>query len=320
MPLPDNLPAYKDLPVKAGAPPHSSWGVFGDDDQIGTVNLITPEKALEAARLVRTGKSFSLNWDLEEPRPAMFGRGTPRHTILGAGYGRDDVLDNFFPQSSSQWDGLTHIRHPEYDWYNGVTAEQITGREGTRNGIEHWARRGMVTRGVLLDVARYLASQGRPIGGTQTVRFSVEDLEATRRACGGVELRRGDILLVRSGWMAWYLQATQPERQAALGNLAANGMPGLRADEAMLAYLWDHGVAAVASDNVSLEAWPMDPSIGSLHRALIPLLGMPIGEMFYLEALAADCATDGVYEFMLTSAPLNILGGVGSPPNAIAIK
>jgi hypothetical protein len=319
MSVPERLPSYSELPIKAGAPAGSAWGVFGDDDQVGTVNLMTPAKALEAARLVRTGKSFSLNWELEEPRPAMFGRGTPRHTILGAGYGRDDVLDNFFPQSSSQWDGLTHIRHPDHGWYNGVGPEQVTGLPGTRNGIERWGRRGMVTRGVLLDVARHLQAQGRAVGGTETVRFSVEDLESTRRA-HSVELHAGDLLLVRSGWMAWYLGASQPERQAQLGNLAAAGMPGLRAGDEMLAYLWDNHVAAVASDNVTLEAWPMDPAIGSLHRTMLPLLGMPIGEMWYLEALAEDCAADGVYEFLVTSAPLNLLGGVGSPPNAIAVK
>jgi kynurenine formamidase len=311
------MPSYAELPVKAGAPAGSAWGLFGHDDQLGCINLITPEKALEAAKLVKTGKSFSLNWELEQPVPTMFGRGLPRHTIIAAGYGRDDVLDNFFPQSSSQWDGLTHIIQPELDaFYNGVKPSEVTGRPGTKNGIEHWAKRGMVTRGVLLDVARYLESQGRPVAGNESTRFSVEDLESTRRA-HGVEIHQGDILLIRSGWMAWYNQAGLPDRlpMSFTPNIKT---PGIEGSMEMVTYLWDLHIAAAASDNVSLEAFPMQGV--SLHRHLIPLLGLPIGEMWFLEALAEDCAADGVYDFMLTSAPLNILGGVGSPPNAIAIK
>ena len=97
--------------------------------------------------------------------------------------------------------------------------------------------------------------------------------------------------------------------------------PGIGPDEEMASYLWDLHIAAVAADNPALEAWPPGPESGGfLHFRLIPLLGMNIGEFWYLEDLAADCAQDGVYEFMFTSAPLNVPGGVGSPPNALAIK
>jgi kynurenine formamidase len=319
MPVPDRLPSYKELLTREGAPPGSSWGVFGADDQVGCVNLMTPEKAVEAAGLVRTGKSFALNWEFEQPNPALFRRGNFRHTITGQGTGRDDIIDNFYPQASSQWDGLTHVGHPQHGFYNGVTAEQITGREGTRNGIEHWARRGMVTRGVLLDVARHLSSAGTPVAGNEARRFSVDELEATRRA-QGVEVRPGDVLLVRSGWMEWYLKASPQERMA-ITNIQNLRAPGIASTEDMAEYLWDMHVAAVAGDHPSLEAWPPTAETGGfLHQRLIGLLGIPIGELWYLEGLAADCAQDGVYEFMFTSAPLNILGGVGSPPNAIAIK
>ena len=87
MPVPERLPSYSELPVKAGAPPRSAWGLFGDDDQVGCVNLMTPAKAVEAARLVRTGRSFALNWEFELPMPAMFRRGNLRHTITGQGFG-----------------------------------------------------------------------------------------------------------------------------------------------------------------------------------------------------------------------------------------
>ncbi len=314
------LPSYDELPVTAGAPPGSAWGLFGADDQVGTVNLMTPEKAVEAARLVRRGVTFPLNWDLALPRPALFNRGTYRQTIFSnSAIHHDDILDNFYPQASSQWDGLSHMGHPQHGFYNGVRKEEITGRPGTKLGIEHWARRGMVTRGVLLDVARHCERSGQPVDGGATVRFPATLLEETRRA-QGVEIRPGDVLLIRSGWMAWYLEAPEETRRhiAHRPNLRA---PGLAADAAMKRYLWDLHIAAIAADCPALEAWPPDlEGDGFLHWTLIGLFGMPIGELWYLEELAADCARDGVYEFMFTSAPLHIVGGVGSPPNALAIK
>jgi kynurenine formamidase len=177
----------------------------------------------------------------------------------------------------------------------------------------------MVTRGVLLDVASYLASQGSRVAGNEAKRFSVDELEATRKA-QGLEIRQGDMLLIRSGWMDWYLNATPQERMAItqMQNLRA---PGIAATEDMAEYLWDLHIAAVAGDAPSMEAWPPTQDTGGfLHQRIIGLFGMPIGELWYLEALAEDCAADGVYEFMFTSAPLNILGAVGSPPNALAIK
>ncbi len=96
--------------------------------------------------------------------------------------------------------------------------------------------------------------------------------------------------------------------------------PGLAPTTEMAAFLWDLHVAAVAADNPALEAYPPATDDDFLHRTLIPLLGIPIGELWYLDDLANDCADDGVYEFMLTSAPLHMPGGVGSPPNALAIK
>jgi kynurenine formamidase len=317
MAVPDRLPSYAELPVREGAPPGSAWGVFGEDDELGCVNLMTPAKAVEAARLVRTGRSFPLNWEFELPRPALFRRGNLRHTITGQGFGRDDVIDNFYPQASSQWDGLTHVGHPQHGFYNGVQEDQITGQPGTRNGLEQVARRGMVTRGVLLDVGRHLRSAG--YAPNEAYRLSVQELEAVRKA-EGVEVRPGDVLLLRTGWTAWYLGA-DPQTRLAISSPQVLRAAGLAATDDMAAYLWDLHVGAVASDNPSLEAWPPTPETGGfLHQRVIGLLGIMIGELWYLEELAADCAADGVYDFLFTSAPLNVLGGVGSPPNAIAVK
>ncbi|MBI5947546.1 MAG: cyclase family protein [Chloroflexi bacterium] len=319
MPVPGQLPSFDQLPAVDGAPPQSAWWLFGRDDQVGLFNLQTPERIAEAAKLVRRGAMFPLNWDLELPSPPLYGRGGLRHTILGSGVSRDDVYDNFFPQASSQWDSLVHVGHPAHGFYNGVREEEVTGKPGTRGGIEHWARRGIAGRAVLLDVGRYLESQGRPIDCATDRRITVDELEACRRA-QGVEIQAGDVLLIRTGWIEWYLQQDVRVR-AGLANMATFRAPGLLAGEAMARYLWDLHVVASATDCPALEAWPPTPETGGfLHFYLIGLFGMAIGELWDLSKLAADCAADGRYDAFFTSAPLNKLGGVGSPPNAIAFK
>jgi kynurenine formamidase len=178
---------------------------------------------------------------------------------------------------------------------------------------------------VLLDFARwYEREYGRTLAGDGTYRITVDELEMTRRA-QGVEIRTGDVLLLRTGWMAWYEQQDQAGRER-FSDYANLKHAGLDASEEMARYLWDLGVCAAASDNTALEATPppggitVPPGPEFLHYYLLGRLGMAIGEMFYLEQLAADCAEDGVYEAFFTSAPLNKLGGAGSPPNALAIK
>ena len=90
----------------------------------------------------------------------------------------------------------------------------------------------------------------------------------------------------------------------------------------MAEYLWDLHIAAIAVNNASVEAWPVPnaPEPFQLHSMLLANFGMPLGELFDLDALAADCAADGVYESLLVSSPLHVVGGVASPPNAVAIK
>jgi kynurenine formamidase len=315
----DGLPSYVELSRREDAPKGSSWGLFGPDDQLGTVNFLTPERVRAAAALVRRGAVFSLNLPLDLPSPPLFGRGSYRHHIERhpSGAAHDDYLDNFYLQASSQWDGLSHVGSARYGFYNGAQASDVTGKEGTRNGIEHWARRGIVGRGVLADVARFLASRGTPIDPCSSTAIKVADLEQTL-AHQRTAIRPGDILLVRTGWLDWYLHGTtQGVRERIAQDLHS---PGLEGSIEMAGWLWDHRIAAVASDAPALEPWPWDLSVGALHVRALALLGMPFGELWDLEALAADCAEDGVYEFLLTSAPLNLRGGVGSPPNALAIK
>lgn len=328
MAIETRLPRYKDLPLDPSQPPRSAWGVFGADDQIGTVNLLTPERVRRAAALVKKGAVFSLNWNMEKPDPPILGRTPMRHHIIdltpgtdASEWGTDDYYDSYWTQSSTQWDALSHMPHPEYGYYNGVQRADITGQPGSRNGIDNWARRGIAGRFVLADVARHLASVGRPIDAARRVEIPIDAVQAALDA-QGVQLEGGDVLLIRMGWINWYEQASE-ETRVAISKLGGPELqaPGLSAAESTLEWLWDNRVAAVACDVPALEAMPYTPTVeGFLHFRIIPLLGMAVGEMFALDALAADCAADGVYEGLFTAAPLNKLGGSGSPGNALALK
>jgi kynurenine formamidase len=315
------LPDYADLPPAPDGG-RSAWGLFGPDDNLGLVNLMTPERIAAAARLVRKGQVFCLDLPLGSISPALAAfRGTPRHHLLHvpgtAGF--DDVYDNFYPQAGSQWDSLAHVGYAPDQMYNGATEAEILA--GARNTIEHWARHGMAGRAVLLDVERALRDTGRAYNPGVNVEFGVEDLELARRQAG-VEFAAGDVILLHTGFAAWYFEQPGQVRLRLHGNPAA---PGVAHTEAICEYLWNTHAAAIASDTFAVEAFPADRSgeahpFGFLHNMLIGQLGLALGELWWLADLAADCAADDVYEMFLVSAPMNAPGGIGSPANAVAIK
>jgi kynurenine formamidase len=317
------LPRHDELPVREGAPAGAAWGVFGDDDQLGTIKLLTPATVVGAARSIRSGRTFALNLPIDIPNPPLFGRGKHNHVIKQyASYILDDYLDNFYPQASSQWDALCHVKHPKYGSYNGIPDTEITGYGGTKLGIDNLASRGIAGRGVLADIGRYHQKHGRSLDFMTNEMIALEELWDTLRE-QKTKIHDGDVLLVRIGWTQAYLAMT-PDQKAALA--AKTKSPGIEGTARTAKWLWDSRISAVASDSPALEAMPPpknpDPSQPSdlLHFHMLSFFGMPIGEMWNLEELAEDCANDGHYDFFFTSAPLNIPGGVGSPPNAIAVK
>lgn len=309
------LPRYVDLPVRDDAPPGSSWGVFGTDDEIGTINWLTPNTVRDAASLVRRGAVFSLNWRMDLPSPAIMGRPSIRQKPIRLGAGWDDQYDEYNTQSSSQWDSLAHVAHPLYGFYQGRDRDTVTATKGGRNGIDNWARRGLAGRFVLLDLARHLNLEP-----DQATAIRVADLEATL-VSQGLTLHPGDVLLLNYGWIDWYNGLSFDERRE-LAELEQFPCPGLEPSEAIAAWLWDNQVAAIAADNPAVELMPFDESDPDafLHYRLIALLGFALGEMFDLRALVEDCRNDGVYEGLFCSAPLTTPGGAGSPANALAIK
>ena len=319
VPAGPRLPRYDELPVRPGAPQGAAWGVFGDNDEVGTINLLSPERVRAAAGSIRSGRVFALNLPINIPDPPLFTRGKHTHTVKifpNAEFVLDDYLDNFYPQASSQWDALCHVKHPMLGAYNGIPDREITGRGGARLGIDNLARRGIAGRGVLPDIARYYDRVGKALNYTQPESIPLEDLEATLSA-QKAKLQPGDILLIRIGWTKFYLSASE-ETKAELARETV--VPGIEGTSRVARWIWDHHLAAVASDSPALEALPKGEGDDFLHFHMLSFFGMPIGEMWNLEGLAEDCAADGRYDFFLTSAPLNVPGGVGSPPNALAIK
>jgi kynurenine formamidase len=303
----------------------SNWGRWGDDDQRGTLNFITPVRLVDAGRLIRTGKMFSLGIPIEGGGCAGGGtrRADPVHLmslmphdrqfIDGAQFADDYVAMPV--QCGTQWDGLAHCAYDGL-MYNGVPISVVSASGcAARLGIEHIAC-GIAGRGVLLDVAALANVDCLPAGHVVTSA----DLEAAERR-EGVRVGPGDILLVRTGMrrkMRAPVRARTVDRER--HGWLLDPEPGLSQD--CCAWLHAREVAAVASDNYALEVIPVEDRRATLpvHCILIRDMGMSVGELFDLEALTEDSAIDGVWEFFFAAPPLHIAHALGSPINPLAIK
>jgi kynurenine formamidase len=301
--------------------PHHNWGRFGDLDQIGTANHLTPERVAAAAARVKTGKRFSLALPIGPPTPGGY-RSEPLHFygmaagdgVLGSGRGgaRYPVSDDYIVmalQASTQLDGFGHVGG-DSTLYNGYWAGLVTATGGARRlGVHHLAR-GIVGRGVLLDVARHLGAEhlepGFPVGP--------DELDGAARA-QGVTIGAGDIVLVHTGHVGWKLGLTPGSPDA-----ANRSEPGI--STRAIPWLHEHDVAMIATDTAACSVVPPEPGDEFLtwHVAALRDLGLLVGELFDLDGLAADCASDGVYDGLFVAAPMPIVGASGSPLNPLFIK
>jgi len=309
---------FDKLPVLPGSGLRHSWDVHGPGDQLGTLNRLTPAVVAAATAGVRTGERVGVSLPLGLPDPPFFGRQAFKHSFVPMGpFAWDDWVDGFYLQCSSQWDGLRHVGSGPDGWYGGWRGRPDADPEPL--GIHHWAERGIIGRGVLVDLAASRVDTG--YDPFTSVAFGPDDLAAALSAAG-VALRYGDILCVRTGWVDKYLTLDRAERvelAAGLADVTGHAAAGLSGSEEMSRFLWDSGVAAVACDNLSVEVVPGDPSVGSLHGRPIPHLGFAIGELFDFGPLAQACRRARRHEFLFVSVPLNVTGAVGSPANAVAI-
>ena len=170
---------------------------------------------------------------------------------------------------------------------------------------------------MLLDYAAWCDQNGVPVEPFTTTSIPAATLQKVASS-QGTSLRRGDILLVRSGWLRGFEQLTDAQR----ADLAAIQNPpaiGLESSEATLRWAWDQGFAAVGGDQPSLEAWPCQNKDFWLHEWFLAGWGLPIGELFDLERLSEECRRQKRWTFFFSSIPLNVPGGVASPPNGVAI-
>jgi len=308
--------------IQATAERLKNWGRWGPDDEIGTLNNILPDDIVNASRLVQRGKVFSLglNFDSSGPQTGLWGnRFNPIHTMLTSGVdavsGRQDSIGIRYAddmvtmplQCGTQWDALGHVFFGDKMW-NGYDAKIVDSSGAQKNGIEK-TRDKMVGRGVLLDIARFKGVEFLQDG----YGISTQDLEACAHA-QSVEIRRGDFVIFRTGQMERCLKT------GIWGGYAGGDAPGLRFETAN----WIHrtNIAAICSDTWGCEVRPNESTEATQpwHWVVIPMVGITMGEIFYLKELAEDCAKDRIYEFFFCAPPLPITRAVGSPINPMAIK
>ncbi|RDW76651.1 uncharacterized protein DSM5745_06643 [Aspergillus mulundensis] len=330
------FPSRKELPRIPGAPDDAAW-VWGKDDQIGRLNLLTPARVKAAAGEIKTGEMVRLDLPLNVPKAPAFGREVFEHKIkpLGSGVGYDDLY-TLNTQSGTQWDGFRHFAHlgSKY-FYNGATSTDIEGANPTtRCSIHHWAKHCIAGRAVLLDYKAYAESHNKDYDPYTSHAISYSDLTSCaahqgidiRPYSAGGGIRPGDILLVRSGFVQRYTELSPSQRAAAAARTGTDiAWAGLKQEESILDWLHDCYFAAVAGDSPTFECWPVTATeggrgkIGFMHQNILALWGMPLGEMWDLEGVSEVCRRQNRWTFFLTSAPANVVGGVSSHPNATAI-
>ena len=309
--------------ITDAAEKYRNWGTWGADDQLGTLNYITPGRIADACNLVKRGKVFSLALALDNngPQKGTMNRFNPVHSMLADGGdwaagqrpfangigGADDIVTMPL-QCATHWDALSHIFDRGKMW-NGYDAAEVTSQGATRNGIEQ-ATEKLVSRGVLLDIARYKGVLSLVDGYAITEDDLLGCIEAQ-----GVTSRigTGDIVLIRTGQLGY-------ARKTGWETYAGGDAPGL--SFYTLDWLYRTEIAAIACDTWGLEVRPNEfpGAFQPLHQVAIPNMGLTLGEMFDLDALAIDCVDDGIYEFLLVAAPLPFTGAVGAPANPQAIK
>jgi hypothetical protein len=313
----DICPTFDELPTLGETGERHSWDVFGRDDELGCLNFITPAEVVAAAAEVRSGEVVNLNLPLGQPQPQFWAdRRAPEYNAVHASQNvRDDYIDKLYTQGSTQWDGFRHLRYRQYGYYGGRQDDALD--IGGELGIHVWAERGVIGRGVLIDVAGHIA-----VAPDARLAIGPELVESILEAQGTC-VRPGDILLFRTGWLEWYLGLADDARAELATRLSRDrgsaALPGLAPSRELTAWMWNRRVAAVAVDNPTAETLPYVPEEGWGHHRLLVLLGLPLGELWSLGKLAASCAREGRWSFLLSTAPMNIPRGVASPANAYAV-
>jgi kynurenine formamidase len=297
----------------------SNWGRWGDDDERGTLNLITAEAVRRGVAAVRNGRPFSLAIPFDADGPQWDNVNMPLRTnpalntyavnVSFTGNTADfTTSDDAFAmgsQAATHWDGLAHVGY-EGRLYNGLDDRVITAEAGaTRLGVENIGP--VVTRGILLDIAALHGVDHFD----DNYAITADDLDRAV-ATARVEVQPGDAVLIHTGHMHW-LRMGKRERYS-------HPSPGL--STSTIAWVRDHDIAAIATDTLTFEVYPCeDPAVFMpVHMLHLRDIGVLQGQVWNLDALAADCAADGQYDFLLCATPLPLTGAVGAPVAPTAVK
>ncbi len=342
-------------------PPGSTWGDWGDDDELGRINLLTPAKVLEGVREVTEGRSFCLSLPLDYPggtalnqrrhppaiaptedmngKPGVFYNvrmsemqdwGDPKYVDVWA----DDVV-TLSLQYSTQWDSLAHVG-AEFDadgdgveeavYYNGYRAgvdlvgpQDDAAQDGGNHrafarhlGLEHMAYQGVQGRGVLVDLHAHIGDDWRGVNLATLQEIMAED---------HVVVEPGDMLLLHTGYATRILEWN---RKPDPRKLFTTGSYLDARDDALLDWIADSQISALVADNYAVEGLlgkDRDPSRHSflpIHHLCLFKLGVPLGEMWYLDELARWLREHERSRFLLTAPPLRMPGVVGSPLTPVA--
>jgi kynurenine formamidase len=303
-----------------------NWGRWGDDDEIGCLNYLTPDEVLRGVRHIKSGRVFTLGTPIGSPGgdPVWPGRSAATrlmtqdrsHYLAGklkplpGGLEYADDYITAFLQGSSQYDALGHTWYGD-KIYNGYDASTTTGGLA-KCGVDKIAKRGVVGRGVLIDMARHRGKKALDRGET----YGVEDLEAAAEA-QGVTIEPHDNLLIRTGWLSVFFD----EGAAAFyGDKFVE--PGLTYSPELINWFHEREIVSLSTDTIANEV-TFEPETGivlPLHAALMCNLGVLFSEIIWLDDLAEDCALDGQWSFLYAAAPVHVVNGTGAPVNPIVVK
>ena len=321
-----NKPMPRTMSELLGPNPPSNWGKWGPDDEVGSLNYLTAEQVLRGVASIRTGEVFTLQVQIGSRRsetdpvwpsrksalrtPVMdegfFLRGTPEPPS-GIHYADDKI--EMYLQGSTQYDALGHLWYDGHIW-NGYDASTTIGSL-EKASVASIAERGVVGRGILIDIARYRGKKclDRAEG------FSHLDLMAAARA-QGCEIEKRDILLVRTGWIGRFYEVSRSEFYDGDWN-----EPGLAYSPELVEWFQAMEIPNLATDTIGNEQ-THDPDTGipmRLHCSLMRNLGIAMTEVCWLDDLAETCARDRRWTFLYTAAPLKVVGASGAPVNPIVI-
>ncbi|MGQ0844593.1 MAG: cyclase family protein [Sporichthyaceae bacterium] len=317
-----DVPAMRDL---IGADSPKNWGKWGPDDELGSLNYLDAGAVLRGAQHISKGEVHTLQVQMGHAHgdPVWPGRaGIDRCAVMdesnwdgedapafpgGLHYADDKAT--LFLQGSTQYDALGHVWYDGQIW-NGYDCRTTVG-ELSKASVLPIAEKGVVGRGVLIDMARYRGKDWLDKGET----FDHNDLEAAAKA-QGVTIEKRDILLIRTGFMkAWYSMTTEQFYDGF-------NEPGLTYSRQLVEWFQEREIPNLVTDTIANEV-TYEPGSGvalPLHCALMRNLGIAMTEICWLEELATACAGDGQYAFFYAAAPLKVVGGSGAPVNPIVIR